>query len=142
MVLILISQIVNGCSDLKKSDGIYKHNSTAAELQHCISEVCIEDALKRIKHSPLVDLMLDESIDIAVQKKLVLFFNILVLRKAKIEFAANVEFKDGKAETIYSAVLNYLNSYKIPVKKLSGLGTDGTSVMTGCHNGLLCDCKG
>ena len=22
----------------------FKHNSTAAELQHCISEVCIEDA--------------------------------------------------------------------------------------------------
>ena len=120
----------------------FKHNSTAAELQHCISEVCIEDALKRIKHSPLVDLRLDESLDIAVQKKLVLFFKILVLRKAKIEFAANFEFKDGKAETIYSAVLNYLNSNNIPVKKLSGLGTDGTSVMTGCHNGLLCDCKG
>ena len=84
----------------------FKHNSTAAELQHCISEVCIEDALKRIKHSPLVDLRLDESLDIAVQKKLVLFFKILVLRKAKIEFAANVEVKDGKAETIYSAVLN------------------------------------
>ena len=120
----------------------FKHNSTAAELQHCMSEVCIEDALKRIKHSPLVDLRLDESLDIAVQKKLVLFFKILVLRKAKIEFATNFEFKDGKAETIYSAVLNYLNSNNIPVKKLSGLGTDGTSVMTGCHNGLLYDCKG
>ena len=141
-MLILTSQIVNGCSDLKKSDGIYKHNSTAAGLQHCTSEVCIEDALKRIKHSPLVDLRLDESLDIAVQKKLVLFFKILVLRKAKNEFAANFEFKDGKAETIYSAVLNNLNSNNIPVKKLSGLGTDGTSVMTGCHNGLLCDCKG
>lgn len=80
--------------------------------------------------------MLDESLDIAVQKKLVLFFKILVLGKAKIEFAANVEVKDGKAETIYSAVLNYLNSNNIPVKKLSGLGTDGASVMTGRHNGL------
>ena len=105
MLLIFTSRIANGCSDLKKSDGIYKHNSTAAELQHCISEVCIEDA-PRESHSPLVDLKLDERLDIAVQKKLVLFFKILVLRKAKIEFAANVEVKDGKAETIYSAVLN------------------------------------
>ena len=62
----------------------FKHNSTAAELQHCISEVCIEDALKRIKHSPLVDLRLDESLDIAVQKKLVLFFKILVLGKPRL----------------------------------------------------------
>ena len=44
MLLIFTWRIANGCSDLKKSDGIYKHNSTAAELQHCISEVCIEDA--------------------------------------------------------------------------------------------------
>ena len=56
--------------------------------------------------------------------------------KAKIEFAANIEVKDGKADTIYSAVLNYLNSNNIPVKKLSGLRTDGASVMTGRHNGL------
>ena len=133
---MLISQIANGCSDLKKTDGIYRHNSIAAELQNCISEVCKEDALKRIKATPFVGLMLDESLDIAVQKKLVLFFKILVLGKAKIEFAANVEVKDGKAETIYSAVLNHLNSNNIPVKKLSGLGTDGASVMKGRHNGL------
>ena len=39
------------------------------------SEVCKEDALKRIKDRPFVGLMLDERLDIAVQKKLVLFFN-------------------------------------------------------------------
>ena len=75
MVLILNPQIANGCLDLKKSDGIYRYNSTAAELQNCISEVCKEDALKRIKDCPFVGLMLDERLDIAVQKKLVLFFN-------------------------------------------------------------------
>ena len=51
--------------------------------------------------------MLDESLDIAVQKKLVLFFKILVEEKSKIEFAANVEVKDGKAETISAAVMKY-----------------------------------
>ena len=95
-----------------------------------------EDALKRIKDSPFVGLMLDERLDITVQKTLVLFFKILVLGKAKIEFAANVEVKDGQAETIHSQVLNYLDSNNNPVKKLSGLGTDGTSVMTGCLNGF------
>ena len=60
-------------------------------LQTCISEVCKEDALKRIQKSPYVGLMLDESLDIAVQKKLVLFFKILVEGKSKIEFATNVK---------------------------------------------------
>ena len=53
MALILNSQIANGCSDLKKRDGIYRHESTATELQNCISEACEEDTLKRIKDSPL-----------------------------------------------------------------------------------------
>ncbi|CAH3037381.1 unnamed protein product [Pocillopora meandrina] len=46
-------KISNGCSDLKKRDGIYRHESTATELQNCISEACEEDTLKRIKDSPL-----------------------------------------------------------------------------------------
>ena len=92
--------------------------------------------MKRFQKSPYVGLMLDESLDIAVQKKLVLFFKILVEGKAKIEFAAIVELKDGKAETIYAAVLKHLEDSNVPVKKLSGLGTDSVSVMTGRLNGL------
>lgn len=30
-------QIAHGCLELKKSDGIYRYNSTAAELQNCKS---------------------------------------------------------------------------------------------------------
>jgi len=80
--------------------------------------------------------MLDESLDIAVQNELVLFFKILVEGKSKIKFAANVEVKDGKAETIYAAILKYLEESNIPVKKLLGFGTDGATVMTGRLNGL------
>ena len=47
-----------------------------------------------------------------------------------------LEVKDGKAETIYAAVLKYLEQSNVPVKKLSGLGKDGASVMTGPFNGL------
>ena len=69
---------------------------------------------------------------ISSSEKVGSIFKIVVLGKAKIEFAANVEVKDGKAETINFAVLNYLNSNNILVKKLSGLKTNGT---LGCHNG-------
>ena len=72
---------------------------------------------------------------ISSSEKVGSIFKIVVLGKAKIEFAANVEVKDGKAETINFAVLNYLNSNNTLMKKLSGLRTNGTLVMTGCHNG-------
>lgn len=139
MWAVLFVQIDRGCSDLAKvsnTGGFYRHSSIAAELQTCISKVCKEDALKRIEKSPYVGRMLDESLDIVVQKKLVLFFNILLEGKSKIEFAAVVEVKDGNSETIYAAVLKYLEESNVPVKKLSGLDTDGASVMTVRLNGL------
>ena len=44
-------------------------------LSYKTVKVCKEDALKRIKDHPFVGLMLDERLNIAVQKKLVQFFN-------------------------------------------------------------------
>ena len=46
-------------------------------LSYKTVKVCKEDALKRIKDHPFVGLMLDErlNIHVAVQKKLVQFFN-------------------------------------------------------------------
>ena len=78
--------------------------------------------------------MLDESLDIAVHKSSI--FQDTCSGNSKIEFAANAEVKDCKAETIYSAVLSYRNSKNIPMTKLSRLGTDGALVMAGCHNGF------
>ena len=77
--------------------------------------------------------MLDESLDIAVQKKLVLFFKKLVEGKSKVEFAANAKVKGGNTETINAGVLKYLEESNVPVKKHSGLCTEGASVMTGHH---------
>lgn len=67
----------------------------AAELQTCISKVC-KDELKRIQKSPYVGLMLDESLDIAVQKKLVLFFKILVEESPKLNLLPMLKRRMGK----------------------------------------------
>ena len=77
--------------------------------------------------------MLDESLDIAVQKKLVLFFKKLVEGKSKVEFAANAKVKGGNTETINAGVLKYLEESNVPVKKHSGLHKEGASMMTGHH---------
>ena len=50
---------------------------------------------------------------ISSSEKVGSIFKIVVLRKAKIEFAANVEVKDGKAETINFAVMASTISFNI-----------------------------
>jgi hypothetical protein len=48
----------------------------------------------------------------------------------RIEFCANISIQDGKAETVYNCIVNWLRDVGINVKRVSGIGTDGASVMT------------
>ena len=80
--------------------------------------------------------MLDESLDIATNKKFILFCKILYDNQLPIEFCANISIQDGKAETVYNCIVNWLRDVGINVKRASGIGTDGASVMTGCRTGV------
>ena len=80
--------------------------------------------------------MLDESLDIATNKKLILFCKILYDNQLRIEFCANISIQDGKAETVYNCIVNWLRDVGINVKRVSGIGTDGASVMTSCRTGV------
>ena len=43
---------------------------------------------------------------------------------------------DGKAETIFNAINEWLVSWEIPITKVMGLATDGAAVMTGVRSGV------
>ena len=114
----------------------YTGHTKVAEMQEALATVCRERILNRIKDSPFIGLMLDESLDIAVQKKLVLYCKTVHGGEAKVEFGANVEVVDGKAETIMHAVTTFLTNNDIDMNKTSGLGTDGANVMVGRKSGV------
>ena len=47
------------------------------------------------------------------------------------KYACNIRIRDGKAETIFHEILKFCQEWDIDLNKLTGLGTDGASVMTG-----------
>ena len=105
-------------------------------MHEAATQVCKDEAVKRLGESVFVGIMLDESLDIAVQKKLVVVFKLVVNGKPQMHFGGNIEVENGKAETIVNAVLKVLNDHQIPMDKVIGLGTDGASVMVGRLNGV------
>lgn len=129
-------QLSNGSTAFDEKKGILTNHQAASTFQEYAANVLRSHALVRIKNSPFIGIMLDESLDIAVNKKLVLFCKILHNGDVKIEFAANITINDGKAETVYNTILNFLNEHGIDVSKLSGLGSDGASVMMGKVSGV------
>ena len=48
-----------------------------------------------------------------------------------------MEVADGKAETIKTALTNFLTEVDFPLDRVSGIGTDGANVMVGSKTGLV-----
>jgi hypothetical protein len=78
--------------------------------------------------------MVYESLDIATTKNLYLFCKIIHNNQIKVEFCSNIDILNGKAETVYEAIVDWLHSVGIDMSKVSGFGSDGASVMTGRHS--------
>ena len=114
----------------------YCSNHGFIEMQNCMAEVCKEQLKVVIQGSPYIGLMLDESCDIAVTKKLVIFCKVLVSGDIKTVFSANVDVLDGKSETIYNALVNFLQEVGVNFGQISGIGTDGANVMVGRVQGV------
>ncbi|PVD24738.1 hypothetical protein C0Q70_15223 [Pomacea canaliculata] len=113
----------------------YTDHNKAAELQASLGNVCRQQIFARIKES--IGIMLDESLDVAVQKKLVIFCRVIDEGVGQTEFAANIEVKDGKADTITQAIMDFLHDVDVPLERVSGIGTDGAAVMVGRLNGVV-----
>ena len=133
----MFCQKANGASALQDQVSWYKGHRTVQELQACGAKVCQERIRQRLKESQFVGIMLDESLDICVQKKLVIVCKLVIDGKPLLQFGTNIEVQNGKADTIVTALRTFLDEMKIPVGKVVGLGTDGASVMLGCKNGVV-----
>ncbi|XP_035284516.1 uncharacterized protein LOC118233206 [Anguilla anguilla] len=99
--------------------------------------------LEHIRNSQADGLELEESTDVAVIKQLDVPVRYLDKEGALFcQFLDLFPLPDGKANTIVTAIHDITDRKGIPQVKISGLGTDGAAVMTGCQNGAakqLCD---
>ncbi|XP_053406543.1 uncharacterized protein C17orf113-like [Mercenaria mercenaria] len=116
--------------------GIYTNHQTPAKLQGYLANVLQEMAIVRIHNSPFIGIMVDESLDIATTKKLVMFCKIINNGEIRIEFCSNIDIVNGKAETVYDAIVSWLQSVGIQSDRVSGFGSDGAAVMTGKRSGV------
>ena len=126
----------NGAPSLQDEKKWYTGSTACKNLQRAAADVCRDTIRQRLSESPFVGIMIDESIDIATQKKLVIIFKILVDGQPQVVFGTNCEVTDGKSDTIVNALRKYLTSVGLNLEKVIGIGTDGANVMVGCKNGV------
>ncbi|CAC5394331.1 unnamed protein product [Mytilus coruscus] len=102
-----------------------------------ISDSVEDTILRDINFSHQLGLIIDETTDITVHKKLCMYIKCLSENNTPVlHFLDNVAVLDGKAVTIVKAIENSFKSKDIPITKISSLATDGF-VMMGKHGGIF-----
>ncbi|XP_070564482.1 uncharacterized protein C17orf113-like [Ptychodera flava] len=128
-------QKLNGCEAFEKCDP-YIHADSIHDMQRAIADTVRGELGNLIRRSPYIGILVDESVNITVHKKLIVYIRIISHAGPKTVFLRNVTVHNGTAETVMDAILETLRANDIAPRKVMGLGSDGASVMTGKHNGV------
>ena len=93
---------------------------------------------EELKSASCYGVIVDESCDISVEKKLAIYLRFVSRKSEDIEtkFLCNASVRDGKADTVTSEIISTIKSVGLSVVDLVSFGSDGASVMMGCINGV------
>ena len=130
-----------GCPEVKGLDcgqnATYRSDHIAREMQEAVALVIKDEIQEKIEKASFLSVLTDESTDIAVKKKMVVYLRIISdTMKPETLYICNVQISNGTAETIMGEMQTVLNDQKIPPQNVIGLGSDGAWVMTGAKNGV------
>ena len=128
-----------GCSYLPELEvGQNARYTSQRMIDEFVAVLSERELLSKVRASPSVGILCDESTDSANIKQLVVFVRDVFKGKPYTSFLQMVDLEDGKASTIAQSLLSVLRRCEIPV---FGLGSDGAAVMVGRRSGVAAQLK-
>ena len=125
-------------SHLAVSENVqYESSDSVLEFLEAMSQYVENEHVKALQSSPYVSVLADESTDIAVRKRLVIYAQVIdpINMSPNTLFLTNVELQEATGAGIAAAIFNELQERGVPQTKIMSLGSDGASVMTGILSG-------
>ncbi|XP_077988181.1 zinc finger protein 862-like [Glandiceps talaboti] len=118
----------------------YTSRETADGMQDAIGSIIKKQIVSQLRQSEFISVLSDESTDVSVVKKLVMYMYVRVIDDdftPRTCYFGNVKVKDGTAATIATTLkAHVLNDKLVVPEQFIGFGSDGASVMTGKNNGV------
>ena len=116
----------------------YEHAALILDMHQNINYVISSEITSDLKNASCYGLILDESTDVSVIKKLSVFVRYVCPKTYNVltRFLCHMDLPDGTANNIVKGVTDMLLEKRVPISNLTGLGNDGASVMTGRLNGV------
>ncbi|XP_068119852.1 uncharacterized protein C17orf113 homolog [Hyperolius riggenbachi] len=135
---LLELQKFNLCETLLSSEqNEYYHPATVREMQGAIVKVLQSEDQRRLKESPFIGLVLDETVDIAEHRTIVVFTTTITPCDGQLymTFLGRFGLCSGEVNSVHEKLVEILSDFKIPVKKVAWLSSEGPSLMTDIQNG-------
>ncbi|XP_052280830.1 zinc finger protein 862-like [Dreissena polymorpha] len=131
-------QRINGCPDLQDKSAIYTGSGTQDEMLDYIDQHVQLAVLEDVKFSDFVGIIIDETTDITIHKKLNVYFKRFKAGTCEpvIHFMDCVSIVDGKAETIVSELVKLCKNIGLDMGTVISMASDGAAVMAGRLNGV------
>ncbi|XP_060112173.1 uncharacterized protein C17orf113 homolog [Heteronotia binoei] len=142
---LLELQKFNLCQALLSSDreGDYQPGSIQA-MQAAIAKVLDAEDKLRMKSSPFIGLVLDETVDALERRRLVLFSTAVPLHagQTSVIFLGTIPLPDSEDCTALDKTIKAMVSFGLPTKKVAWLNSVGSSPLTHRLRGMGSKVKG
>ncbi|CAI7881260.1 unnamed protein product [Closterium sp. NIES-54] len=93
--------------------------------------------MKHIRESSYLGIQLDESTDRRHGKHLIVYLSFLRSNTLVTDFFAHLTVEQCDARSLQAVLLTHLESTGLDLERISGISTDGASVMVGSQMGLV-----
>ncbi|CAI7893861.1 unnamed protein product [Closterium sp. NIES-54] len=120
-----------------KDPGTYYSEYRFAQLVEMLVIYLRAQQMKHIRESPYLGIQLDESTDHRRGKHLIVYLSFLRSNTPLTEFFAHQTVEQCDAGSLQAVLLTHLESTGLDLERISGISTDGASVMVGSQTGLV-----
>ena len=129
-------QTLNGTPGFQDTKRLYTSHCSHLDLLAAINATIEEEVDHKLQASPFIGLVIDESTDVAVYKKLVIYILVVINGQPYIHYFRDVDIPNGRAETIVRALEQFCEVKGLDTAKVTSLASDGASVMVGRKSGV------
>ena len=130
------SRVIQNFMSASPLNASYTSHNSAVELLEAVSESLSSTLLARVKESPAIAIMADESTDLRTRNELPLCVRFVEDGRAVEAFLALQQLQSTTAMYLKDTILTFLKAHQIPLDKVFWLAFDGASNMSGRKNGV------
>ena len=98
------------CNETKLTTSLYQDSTACEEFMSLISRHLDDSLIEKIRQSPTLGIMIDESTDLSMEKHLIVYINYLDKAIAYTKFLTILKLSSAGASVVYNSLVSYLKA--------------------------------